>query len=380
MSTQNRIYLSPPHMGGKELEFVQEAFASNFIAPLGPMVTGFENDFAALSGIPHCAALSSGTAALHIAMRQLGISAGDIVLASSLTFIGSVSPITFMGAEPVFIDSDHATWNMDPNLLEDAVKDYCRKGKTPAAVVVTDLYGQCADYDALRSVLDRNGIPLVIDAAESVGATYKGRHAGKGGACAAFSFNGNKIITTSGGGLLAAEDEAFITRSRWLSQQARETAPHYEHREIGYNYRMSNIVAAIGRGQLIALPERVRQKRALFDKYVVALGNLPGIRFMPEAAYGEANRWLTVMLVNEKEFGASPETIRLALDRENIESRPVWKPMHMQPVFKDCDNYGGSVCESLFAEGLCLPSGTAMTDADFDRIIALIKGCAGDRI
>lgn len=367
-------------MGGKELEFVQEAFASNFIAPLGPMVTGFENDFAALSGIPHCAALSSGTAALHIAMRQLGISAGDIVLASSLTFIGSVSPITFMGAEPVFIDSDHATWNMDPNLLEDAVKDYCRKGKTPAAVVVTDLYGQCADYDALRSVLDRNGIPLVIDAAESVGATYKGRHAGKGGACAAFSFNGNKIITTSGGGLLAAEDEAFITRSRWLSQQARETAPHYEHREIGYNYRMSNIVAAIGRGQLIALPERVRQKRALFDKYVAALGNLPGIRFMPEAAYGEANRWLTVMLVNEKEFCASPETIRLALDRENIESRPVWKPMHMQPVFKDCDNYGGSVCESLFAEGLCLPSGTAMTDADFDRIIALIKGCAGDRI
>lgn len=367
-------------MGGKELEFVQEAFASNFIAPLGPMVTGFENDFAALSGIPHCAALSSGTAALHIAMRQLGISAGDIVLASSLTFIGSVSPITFMGAEPVFIDSDHATWNMDPNLLEDAVKDYCRKGKTPAAVVVTDLYGQCADYDALRSVLDRNGIPLVIDAAESVGATYKGRHAGKGGACAAFSFNGNKIITTSGGGLLAAEDEAFITRSRWLSQQARETAPYYEHREIGYNYRMSNIVAAIGRGQLIALPERVRQKRALFDKYVAALGNLPGIRFMPEAAYGEANRWLTVMLVNEKEFGASPETIRLALDRENIESRPVWKPMHMQPVFKDCDNYGGSVCESLFAEGLCLPSGTAMTDADFDRIIALIKGCAGDRI
>jgi dTDP-4-amino-4,6-dideoxygalactose transaminase len=367
-------------MGGKEIEFVQEAFASNFIAPLGPMVTGFENDFAALSGIPHCAALASGTAALHIAMRQLGISAGDIVLASSLTFIGSVSPITFMGAEPVFIDCDHATWNMDPNLLEDAVKDYCRKGKTPAAVVVTDLYGQCADYDALRSVLDRNGIPLVIDAAESVGATYKGRHAGKGGACAAFSFNGNKIITTSGGGLLAAEDEAFITRSRWLSQQARETAPYYEHREIGYNYRMSNIVAAIGRGQLIALPERVRQKRALFDKYVAALGNLPGIRFMPEAAYGEANRWLTVMLVNEKEFGASPETIRLALDRENIESRPVWKPMHMQPVFKDCDNYGGSVCESLFAEGLCLPSGTAMTDADFDRIIALIKGCAGDRI
>lgn len=367
-------------MGGKELEFVQEAFASNFIAPLGPMVTGFENDFAALSGIPYCAALASGTAALHIAMRQLGISAGDVVLASSLTFIGSVSPITFMGAEPVFIDSDHATWNMDPNLLEDAVKDYCRKGKTPAAVVVTDLYGQCADYDALRSVLDRNGIPLVIDAAESVGATYKDRHAGKGGACAAFSFNGNKIITTSGGGLLAAEDEAFITRSRWLSQQARETAPHYEHREIGYNYRMSNIVAAIGRGQLIALPERVRQKRALFDKYVAALGHMPGIRFMPEAEYGEANRWLTVMLVDEKAFGASPETIRLALDRENIESRPVWKPMHMQPVFKDCDMYGGSVCESLFAEGLCLPSGTAMADADFERIIALIKGCAGDRI
>ncbi|UZP69159.1 aminotransferase class I/II-fold pyridoxal phosphate-dependent enzyme [Desulfovibrio mangrovi] len=365
-------------MGGQELAFVHEAFESNFIAPLGPMVTGFENDFAALSGIPHCAALASGTAALHLAMRQLGITAGDVVLASSLTFIGSVSPITFMGAEPVFIDSDHATWNMDPNLLEDAIKDYCGKGKTPAAVVVTDLYGQCADYDALRSVLDRNGIPLVIDAAESVGAFYKGRHAGNGGTCAAFSFNGNKIITTSGGGLLASEDEALITRARWLSQQAREAAPHYEHKEIGYNYRMSNVVAAIGRGQLIALPDRVRQKRALFDKYVAALGDLPGISFMPEAEYGTSNRWLTVMLVDEKQFGASPETIRLALERENIESRPVWKPMHLQPVFEGCTMYGGSVCESLFDKGLCLPSGTAMTDADFDRIVALIKNCAGE--
>lgn len=365
-------------MGGHEIEFVNEAFASNFIAPLGPMVNGFEAEFAAMSGIPHCAALSSGTAALHIAMRMLGISSGDVVLASSLTFIASVSPITFMGAEPVFIDSDAATWNMDPNLLADAVKDYCRRGKTPAAVVVTDLYGQCADYDALRSVLDRNGIPLVIDAAESVGATYKGRHAGKGGACAAFSFNGNKIITTSGGGLLAAEDEAFIKRSRWLSQQAREDAPHYEHLEVGYNYRMSNIVAAIGRGQLMALPERVRGKRALFDRYVAALGDLPGITFMPEAEYGEANRWLTVMLIDTKAFGATPETIRLALAAESIESRPVWKPMHLQPVFSQCTMYGGAVSEDLFARGLCLPSGTAMRDEDFARIVDIIRRCAGD--
>lgn len=379
MSTQQRIYLSPPHMGGREIEFVQEAFASNFIAPLGPMVSGFESDFAALSGIAHCAALSSGTAALHIALRLLGISKGDIVLASSLTFIGSVSPITFQGAEPVFIDSDTATWNMDPNLLDDAVKDYCRQGKTPAAVVVTDLYGQCADYDALRSVLDRNGIPLIIDAAESVGATYKGRHAGKGGACAAYSFNGNKIITTSGGGLLAAEDGEFIKRARWISQQARENAPHYEHVEIGYNYRMSNIVAAIGRGQLIALPERVRRKRELFQKYVEALGDLPGIQFMPEAEYGDSNRWLSVMLVDEKTFGASPEQIRIVLEQENIESRPVWKPMHMQPVFSQCAAYGGKVSEALFARGLCLPSGTAMTDDDFLRIVRLIRQCAGEK-
>lgn len=379
MSTQQRIYLSPPHMGGREIEFVQEAFASNFIAPLGPMVSGFESDFAALSGIAHCAALSSGTAALHIALRLLGISKGDIVLASSLTFIGSVSPITFQGAEPVFIDSDTATWNMDPNLLDDAVKDYCRQGKTPAAVVVTDLYGQCADYDALRSVLDRNGIPLIIDAAESVGATYKGRHAGKGGACAAYSFNGNKIITTSGGGLLAAEDGEFIKRARWISQQARENAPHYEHVEIGYNYRMSNIVAAIGRGQLIALPERVRRKRELFQKYVEALGDLPGIQFMPEAEYGDSNRWLSVMLVDEKTFGASPEQIRIVLEQDNIESRPVWKPMHMQPVFSQCAAYGGKVSEALFARGLCLPSGTAMTDDDFLRIVRLIRQCAGEK-
>lgn len=365
-------------MCGRELEFVQQAFASNYIAPLGPMVTGFEEDFAALSGISHCAALSSGTAALHIALRLLGIGRGDIVLASSLTFIGSVSPVTFLGAEPVFIDSDTATWNMDPNLLSDAVKDYCRQGKTPAAVVVTDLYGQCADYDALREVLDRNGIPLVIDAAESVGATYKGRHAGKGGICAAYSFNGNKIITTSGGGMLAAEDGDFVSRARWLSQQARENAPHYEHVEVGYNYRMSNIVAAIGRGQLTALSQRVDAKRQLAARYEQALGHLPGISFMPEASYGRSNRWLTVMQVDEQAFGASPETIRLALERENIESRPVWKPMHMQPVFRQCAVYGGRVSESLFAKGLCLPSGTAMTDQDFERVIATIHSCAGE--
>ncbi len=376
MSEQQRIYLSPPHMSGREQEFVRQAFESNFIAPLGPMVSGFENDFATLSGIPHCAAVSSGTAALHLALRLLGVTRNDVVLASSLTFIGSVSPVTFLNAEPVFIDCDETTWTMDPALLEEAVKSCCAKGRTPAAVVVTDLYGQCADYDALRAVLDRNGIPLVIDAAESVGATYRGHHAGTGGACAAFSFNGNKIITTSGGGLLAAPDAAFVDRARWLAQQARENMPYYEHKEVGYNYRMSNIVAAIGRGQLEVLSDRVARKREIFEAYQQALGDLPGISFMPEAPYGTCNRWLTVIQVDAERFGASPEEIRLALEAENIESRPVWKPMHLQPVFRECAMFGGSVSERLFANGLCLPSGTAMTEDDFLRVVRTIRHCA----
>ncbi|WP_027720788.1 DegT/DnrJ/EryC1/StrS family aminotransferase [Maridesulfovibrio zosterae] len=376
MSANNkRVYLSPPHMGGAEQEYVQQAFESNFIAPLGPMVNGFEQDFSKLSGLKHCAALSSGTAALHIAQHILGIGPNDIVLASSLTFIGSVSSATFLGAEAAFIDSDYKSWNMDPDLLAEAVEYYIALGRKPKAVVPTDLYGQCADYDRILEILEPHGIPIVVDAAESVGATYKGRHAGKGALMAAYSFNGNKIITTSGGGLLASDDEEIISRARWLSQQAKEPLPYYEHKEIGFNYRMSNLVAAVGRGQLEVLQDRVNRKREIFDLYKEALSGCTGISFMPEAEYGRCNRWLTVILIDEKEFGATPDQVRIALENENIESRPVWKPMHMQPVFSKNKIFGGQVSEDLFKRGLCLPSGTAMTQDDMDRTVKIIKGC-----
>ncbi|WP_368854148.1 DegT/DnrJ/EryC1/StrS family aminotransferase [Desulfovibrio sp. JC022] len=374
-SKNKRIYLSPPHMGGNEQEYVRQAFESNFIAPLGPMVNGFEQDFSDLTGFAHCAALSSGTAALHLALRIVGVEPGDVVIASSLTFIGSVSPVTFIGAEPVFIDSDCKSWNMDPELLAEAVDHYISIGRKPKAVIPTDLYGQCADYDRILEILEPHGIPLIVDAAESVGATYKGRHAGKGALMAAYSFNGNKIITSSGGGMLGSDNEEMISRARWLSQQAKEPEPYYEHKEIGYNYRMSNLVAAVGRGQVEVIPERVKRKREIFDYYEQELDSCSGLSFMPEADYGQCNRWLSVMLVDKNEFGAFPDDIRITLEKENIESRPVWKPMHNQPVFKDNTVFGGKVSEDLFERGLCLPSGTAMTADEQQRIVDLIKRC-----
>jgi dTDP-4-amino-4,6-dideoxygalactose transaminase len=327
-------------MGGEELPFIHEAFESNYIAPLGPMVDAFEKEFAEKVGIGHAVAVSSGTAAMHLALRNLGVDRGDEVFASTLTFIGSVTPIVFEGGIPVFIDSDRSTWNMDPELLE-AELNACRKrGKLPKAVVPTDLYGQCCDYDRIFAICQRYEVPVVMDAAEAMGSKYRRSegsgewaHAGVGAKAAVFSFNGNKIITTSGGGMLASDDKEFVERARFLSQQARDPAPHYEHTTIGYNYRMSNIVAAIGRGQLKALDERVKRKREIFEYYRSALGDQPGVEFMPEALYGKANRWLTVILITPEEFGADRETVRLALEAEDIESRPLWKPMHMQPVY-----------------------------------------------
>ena len=368
-----RIFLSPPHMGGEEMNFVQEAFASNYIAPLGPHVDAFEREFCNITGIAHAVALSSGTAAMHLALKVLGVGPGDEVVASTLTFVGSVSPIIFLGATPVFIDADHATWNMDPELLKDELNECAARGKLPTAVVPTDLYGQCADLDAIIEICEPYGIPVVVDAAESLGAKYNGRSSGKGAELAVFSFNGNKIITTSGGGMLVSDNKDLIDKARYLSQQAREPVPHYEHVEIGYNYRMSNILAAIGRGQLRVLEERVRRKREIFAYYRELLADLPGIEFMPEARYGNANRWLTVILVNEEEFGANREVIRLELEKYNIESRPVWKPMHLQPVFKRMRIRGGSISENLFDSGLCLPSGTQMTDDDINRIATKIR-------
>lgn len=369
-----------------------EAFASNYIAPLGPQVDAFEAAFAGLTGIPHCLAVSSGTAAMHLALHCLGVGPGDLVLGASLTFIGSVSPARLLGAELAFVDSEPGSWNMDPALLRQALTKLAAEGRRVKAVIPTDIYGQCADYQALLEACAPFGIPLVADCAESMGsrsaapdkniarsAAAAGQdddgtlHAGAwpGLAASIFSFNGNKIITTSGGGMLASHDAALIARARKLSQQAREPAPHYEHAELGYNYRLSNILAAIGLGQLDVLEARVAQKRRVFRWYQELLSGQPGLSLMPEAATGRANRWLTVAFLDE-DFGAAPETVRQALEAENIEARPLWKPMHQQPVFAGCRMFGGAVSEGLFARGLCLPSGTAMTREDVERVAAIL--------
>lgn len=376
MPRTDRLFLSPPHMSGKELRYVEEAFASNYIAPLGPMVDAFEHDFSAYTGLPYCVALSSGTAAIHLALRHLGVEAGDTVFASSLTFIGSITPILYQAATPIFIDADQDSWCMDPNLLEHALKKAKNENRLPKAVLPTDLYGQSCDIDAIRSLCDKYGIPLVIDAAESVGAQYKDRHAGNGACCAAFSFNGNKIITSSGGGILASDDKALIDHARFLAQQARDPAPHYEHTTYGYNYRMSNVVAAIGRAQLEVIEDRVARRRAIAARYEAALTALPGITFMPEMAYGRHTRWLSVILIDPAHYGLSREEVRLALEKENIESRPVWKPMHLQPLFKDAPMIGGQVSAHFFDHGLCLPSGSSMSNADVDDVISHLQRLA----
>lgn len=373
--SKKQIFLSPPHMDQYSREFVAQAFDSNFIAPLGPMVDKFEKEFSEYIGIKRCIALSSGTAAMHLALKHLGIGQDDEVIASTLTFIGSVSPIIFQGASPVFIDSCRSSWNMDPNLLANELKSCTAKGKVPKAVIPTDLYGQCSDYDKIQEICDYYNVPVIIDAAESLGAEYKNRKSGAAGRASIFSFNGNKIITTSCGGMLASEDNKLIDHARKLAQQAREPLPHYEHMEIGYNYRMSNILAAIGLGQLQVLDERVKRKRHIFEYYKSSLGNVSGIEFMPEASYGKSNCWLTVILITPQEYGVDGEMVRLALETENIESRPVWKPMHLQPVFKGCRYINGDVAEDLFRRGLCLPSGTAMTEEDLDRVVKVILSC-----
>ena len=368
----DRIYLSPPHVFGNEQALVADAFASNWIAPLGPHVDAFEREFAACVRVPHTVALSSGTAALHLAMLLLGVGPGDTVICSSLTFSASANPIRYQGGEPVFVDCDR-TWTMDPGLLEEALKQAAAAGRLPKAVIAVDLYGQCADYAAIGPLCERYGVPLVEDAAEALGATHGSHPAGSFGRFGVFSFNGNKIITTSGGGMLVSHEKAQIDTARFLATQARDPAPHYEHSHIGYNYRMSNVLAAIGRGQLASLAERVAIRRRIFDRYVAGLGDLPGVEFMPEAPYGTCTRWLTCLVIDPREFGSDREAVRLALEAENIEARPAWKPMHMQPVFAGATMFGGGVSERLFRDGLCLPSGSSLREQDQARVISTIR-------
>lgn len=374
-----RLYLSPPHLDGDEQRLVAEAFASNWIAPLGPHVDAFEREMATYTGAAHAAALTSGTAALHLALRLLGTRPGDEVWCSSFTFAASANPISYEQAVPVFIDSEAASWNLDPALLAQALDDAARCGRLPRAVIVVHLYGQCADLDPILAACARHGVPLIEDAAEAVGSLYKGRHAGTLGTVGLQSFNGNKIMTTSGGGMLLAADAALIARARFLATQARDPAPHYQHSQIGFNYRLSNVLAAIGRGQLARIEAKVAARRRINAAYQQALGGLPGLSFMPEERFGHAgsraNRWLTCILIDPAVAGTDRERVRRALEAADIEARPLWKPLHLQPVFAGCRTIGGGVCAGLFERGLCLPSGSGMTDADVERVVGLIRGC-----
>lgn len=368
-----RIYLSPPHLSGLERELVEEAFDSNWIAPLGPQVDAFEREFAETVGAAYAMAAVSGTAALHLALIEAGVGVGDEVIVSTLTFAGSVFPILYLGAKPVFIDSERASWNMDPALLAETLAARAREGRLPAAVVLVHLYGQCADIDAVCALCTQYGVPLIEDAAEALGARYQGRAPGGFGQSGIFSFNGNKVITTSGGGMLVSNDAAVIAHARKLATQAREAAVHYEHAEIGYNYRMSNVLAALGRGQLRVLEERVAARRRNFDYYAARLGGVAGLAFMPEAGWGLHSRWLTTLTIDPARGGVTRDEICGALEAENIEARPVWKPMHLQPVFAGCACVGGAVAEALFEDGLCLPSGSSMTQDELARVADVVE-------
>ena len=367
---KKRIYLSSPHMSdeGYEMEYIKEAFETNWIAPLGPNVTGFEQELAQKVGAKYAAALVSGTAAIHLALKAAGVGEGDIVLCQSLTFSATANPIIYQNAIPVFIDSDYETWNMSAEALEEAFRKYEDKVK---AVLVVHLYGLAADMDRIMEICSKYNITLIEDAAESLGSYYKGKHTGTFGKFGVFSFNGNKIITTSGGGMIVSEDEEMINKIRFWSTQSRDQARHYEHSELGFNYRMSNIVAGIGRGQLKVLDQRVAKKKYIFEFYKKELGSLEGVSFMPINDWNEPNYWLSVITLNGK---VRPIDVIEALEKENIESRHVWKPMHMQPFYAGYDYIGGNVSEKLFENGVCLPSDTKMTDEDLERICGIIKG------
>ena len=374
----DRIWLSPPDVDASDRAALLAAFDGGWIAPVGPDVDGFEADMAAhLGDGMHAAALASGTAGLHLALRLLGVGPGDEVLVATLTFAATANAVAYVGATPVFVDADAATWQIDADLVAEAVEDRVRRGRPPAAMIAVDLYGQCADYDRLAAVCDPHRIPVIEDAAEALGATYRGRPAGTLGRAAVLSFNGNKIISTSGGGMLVSDDADLVASARHLATQAREPAPHYEHAEIGHNYRLSNLLAALGRSQLSRLDAKVAARRAIRARYEAGLADLPGVAFLPEASYGTPTHWLTVLTVDPDAAGADRERLRLALDAAGVEARPVWKPMHLQPVFAGAATVGGAVAADLFTRGLCLPSGSTLTAAQQDRVIEVFRTACG---
>lgn len=368
-----RIWLSRPHMSGHEEAHVAQAFASNFVAPLGPQLDAFEDEVSQnLGGGLHCVGLSSGSAALHLALRIAGVGSGDEVWVSSMTFAGGIFPVNYLGARPVFFDLDPKSWTVDVNNIAQQLEGAARNNRLPKAIVPTDLYGQSVDLDALEALAAQYGISLIVDSAESLGASYKrGRMAGTGGDAAILSFNGNKIITTSGGGMLVTKHKGWADEARFLATQARDPAPHYEHSTFGYNYRLSNICAAIGLGQMAVLKDRVSRRRAIFERYRAELSR-PGITFMPEPDGLRSSRWLTALAIDPDELGVSREDIRLMLLKHEIESRPLWKPMHMQPLYTGTAYYGSGVDERLFAQGLCLPSGSDMSDDQQEEVIGRI--------
>jgi pyridoxal phosphate-dependent aminotransferase EpsN len=369
---KEKIWLSPPHMGGGEMKYIQEAFDTNWIAPVGPNVDGFENDLCIYTGSKYAVALSSGTAAIHLALIVLGIQKGDIVLCQSLTFVATANPIVYLGGIPVFIDSEPTTWNICPDALETAILHYIKVGKKPKAIIAVHLYGMPAKLNEIISLCKRYDIPLIEDAAEALGSEYRGKKSGTFGDIGILSFNGNKIITTSGGGAILSDNKEYIKKIRFLATQAKDDAPHYEHSQTGYNYRMSNVCAGIGRGQMEVLMSRIEKRRSIFDLYKNQLRNIPGITFQEEETGSFSNRWMTVVVFDPKEFRIDSETVRLMFEKQNIETRPVWKPMHLQPLFKGAAYFGGNISENLFKNGLCLPSGSALPEMTVIEICNMI--------
>lgn len=372
-----KIWLSSPHMGGSEQKYIKEAFETNWVAPLGPNVNGFEKaleDF--LKDDVHVAALSSGTAAIHLGLILLGVEKGDEVICQSMTFSASANPILYQGARPIFVDSENQTWNMCPVALEEAIKDRIEKGKKPKAIIAVHLYGMPYKADEIKAVAKKYEIPVLEDAAEALGSHYKNKMCGSLGDFGILSFNGNKIITTSGGGALVTHKPEDKTKAVFFATQARDQAPHYQHSQIGYNYRMSNVVAGIGRGQMEVLQNRVEKRRENYEYYKNTLSDLPGFNFIDEPENYYSNRWLSTVLIDEKISGLTTEHIRVQLEEQNIETRPLWKPMHLQPIFKDCPYYGGDVAEKLFETGLCLPSGSNLKQTDLTRVTEAIINVA----